>query len=291
MTSEEVSTSEAVEYSGYLAKDGRYYATYEEMREANVRMNEARLQKIGLLNFVEQTHKQQRRKPKNRKTKAAALATAATEASSFTTEQPQPTRRSDRKRVVRTIPNIAPPPVVKKKKKANVKQRKKMKDDWNTPALQAFRKQYESQAQADTTWFTAFQEYWHGKLSAQNCKCSCVGGFWNMLPLAHQTRLKPRSLFLFGLFSLQTPFLFLCTHLKDKTIVRQCTKLVEGQGITYHHWPAEVCFCPNTKINMSADFDALYQLAIQYETQYGADLGHGMFVCLWTKAHRAILFG
>lgn len=66
-------------------------------------------------------------------------------------------------------------------------------------------------------------------------------------------------------------------RLLDKTIIRQCTRLVLGQGIEYKGWPEGVCFCKDQKIDMSTDLEALHQLAIQYENDYGEDRGHGKF--------------
>ena len=35
-----------------------------------------------------------------------------------------------------------------------------------------------------------------------------------------------------------------------RTILRQVEKLARGQGISYHHWPADVCFAKDMPIDM-----------------------------------------
>ena len=76
-----------------------------------------------------------------------------------------------------------------------------------------------------------------------------------------------------------------------RTIVRQVDKLMSGQGITYLHWPAEVCFHGGQTIDMSMDLDALYQKARQYEELYGPDLGKGASGKIKTCGRSVTCFG
>jgi hypothetical protein len=59
------------------------------------------------------------------------------------------------------------------------------------------------------------------------------------------------------------------------SVMRQITKLVSGVGITYHHWPAGTYFYKHKFLNLSTELNHMYQTAIDYENQYGRDLGNG----------------
>ena len=136
----------------FLARDGRYYDTYEEMRLANVRVNEDRLKSLGLLSLRKQVNH------KKRKWKRPATLS-------------EPTRRSSRTPVPRSIPNIKSidDGGGKRNKKPKKIAPKKVKDDWSSPLMQEFRRQQQAQAKADLDWFESFKTYWRNKLSDQNC--------------------------------------------------------------------------------------------------------------------------
>ena len=59
------------------------------------------------------------------------------------------------------------------------------------------------------------------------------------------------------------------------TVMSQVRKLVAGQGITYVQWPDHVVFCPNRKVTLEDDFEALLEAGQKYTKKYGEDKGHG----------------
>ena len=65
-----------------------------------------------------------------------------------------------------------------------------------------------------------------------------------------------------------------------KQILRQVRKLSKGEGISYVKWPVDVCFHRDQSIDMSTDFEQLYQKAHEYERKYGRDLGNGKRQCM-----------
>ena len=60
-----------------------------------------------------------------------------------------------------------------------------------------------------------------------------------------------------------------------KSVMKQVTKLVMGEGITYHHWKSGTYFYKNVKIQLTHNMNDLYNEAIDYENKYGRDLGNG----------------
>ncbi|GAX13674.1 hypothetical protein FisN_14Lh310 [Fistulifera solaris] len=60
-----------------------------------------------------------------------------------------------------------------------------------------------------------------------------------------------------------------------KSVMRQVEKLVSGEGITYSQWDEGVYFAKNSRVQLSDDFDALYEQAVQFEDEYGRDRGNG----------------
>jgi len=63
-------------------------------------------------------------------------------------------------------------------------------------------------------------------------------------------------------------------------VMRQVVKMASGVGITYHHWKTGTWFYRDTKIDLSFDFDKLYDEAVDMEDKYGIDLGNG-----WLMRH------
>lgn len=58
-------------------------------------------------------------------------------------------------------------------------------------------------------------------------------------------------------------------------VMRQVYKLSEGEGVTYKHWPDGVYFYKNIRVDMTYDFTKLYNEAVSFEDKYGRDLGNG----------------
>ena len=64
-------------------------------------------------------------------------------------------------------------------------------------------------------------------------------------------------------------------------VMSQVIKLADGRGIGYRRWPSNVVFAQGSPVHpATTDLDALYETAMDYETQYGRDLGNG-----WLLAH------
>lgn len=68
------------------------------------------------------------------------------------------------------------------------------------------------------------------------------------------------------------------SHQNLVSVMRQITKLVEGEGITYHNWPNGTYFYEDKKIHLGVDCDQMYDDAVDYENDYGRDKGNGMFI-------------
>jgi hypothetical protein len=65
-----------------------------------------------------------------------------------------------------------------------------------------------------------------------------------------------------------------------RNVIKQVTKLVNGEGITCRHWEKGVYFYKGKKITLSTDFSALRIEAIEFEDTHGEDPGHG-----WRLTH------
>ena len=60
-----------------------------------------------------------------------------------------------------------------------------------------------------------------------------------------------------------------------KSVMKQVTKLVLGEGVTYHHWKKDTYYYKDIKIQLTHNMNDLYNEAIDYENKYGRDLGNG----------------
>ena len=60
-----------------------------------------------------------------------------------------------------------------------------------------------------------------------------------------------------------------------RSVLRQVEKLCSGAGVTYHRWPGQIYFCKGERLALSWDMNALYDRAVEYENEYGRDLGNG----------------
>lgn len=60
-----------------------------------------------------------------------------------------------------------------------------------------------------------------------------------------------------------------------RSVMRQVERLASGQGITYGRWKEGTYFMKGEKVNLSANFDKLYDEAVSFEDYEGRDLGNG----------------
>ena len=60
-----------------------------------------------------------------------------------------------------------------------------------------------------------------------------------------------------------------------QSVMRQVKKLVAGDGITYCGWDDGVIFYNNVNVDLSFDFEQMYEEARDFEDLHGKDKGHG----------------
>jgi hypothetical protein len=60
-----------------------------------------------------------------------------------------------------------------------------------------------------------------------------------------------------------------------RSVMRQVRRLASGEGITYTRWDEGVYFYANKRVDLSGDFEALYEEAVVFENEHGQDLGNG----------------
>lgn len=65
-----------------------------------------------------------------------------------------------------------------------------------------------------------------------------------------------------------------------KTVLSKVRKLASGSGIHYAGWPEGITFYKGEKVDLSYDFDTMFEEAEQFEETYGKDKGHG-----WALRH------
>jgi len=156
----------------YLSRDGLYYETYQEMRDANVRVNEQRLKKLGLDEFS----KMMNRRSGNGNGPARKRKKSTTPV--------EPMRRSERKVILRQPVNIADECVAAKKRGSDSRRddndrpatkRKttstadvSRRDELKSSLMGKLRQKLGENAKGDGFWFTQFKDYWRPKISDQN---------------------------------------------------------------------------------------------------------------------------
>lgn len=75
----------------------------------------------------------------------------------------------------------------------------------------------------------------------------------------------------------------------SQRVMRQIVKMATGVGITYHHWKPGTWFYRDTKIDLSFDFDELYDEAVDMEDTYGIDLGNGWLMVRILTAKKLVV--
>lgn len=245
--------SEPSDTHPYRARDGLYYDSYESMRDANVRVNQQKLREMGLDRPSPWRKKKENRRPSttsrlagdddNNKSSGGAKRkksmTLTTDDTSCSTSV-EPLRRSER--TPRQVAYLSPDQDVHHRPKKKIK----------TVAEERVKKMALRNNKKDE-WDSPILE-----ALRQNLKEKAAGDTtWFTQFLRYwQHQISPQNF---------------------RTIKRQVEKLMSGQGITYRHWPENVCFHAGQSIDMSMDLDSLYQLARRYEAEYGPDLGKGTF--------------
>lgn len=241
--------TEPSETHSHRAKDGLYYETYEEMRNANVLVNQRHLARLGLAQpppwktTTKSSNDDELEKRKNKKKKRRRS----------TAVNVEPTRRSARTVMPRrasmmtvkdattssvaggggtksSVTNETAASILPPEKKSRMASVKKQMDDWESVSDEIRRAHANN---VDKKWFGQFKKYWES-----------------------QTK---QGLITMGNY---------------KETVRRVEKLYLGEGISTKGWPEGVCFRGDQPVDMSTDFEELYKLADQYKEQYG-DKSHG----------------
>lgn len=65
------------------------------------------------------------------------------------------------------------------------------------------------------------------------------------------------------------------SHQNLRSVMRQVEKLVSGEGITYSQWDEGVFFAKGSPVQLSDNFDDLYEQAVLFEDEHGRDRGNG----------------
>lgn len=204
----------------HRAKDGLYYKDYESMRDANVKANNFRLEKLGLGDsYLKQ--KAANNKNKKRKTPAKPPSPPVTEL-----------RRSNRVRMV--TPEF---PLLDEE--ALVPRPKKKKPP---PGSRAFDPNEMEALKNLPNWLEGMEEF--------------------LLTVPHGAGNKVVS------------------RDNARSVMKQTRRMVGGLGIEYHHWDEGVVWKKGVKFDLSMNFDALHDEAVEFEAKHGRDLGNG-----WLMRH------
>lgn len=204
----------------HQAKDDLFYPSYEAMRDANVRVNNARMQELGLGGSFQKT------KPKKKSKRKAP--------------PPSPPigelRRSNRVRMVTPEFNLLPDELTMTRQ---VKKKRPTGSGSRSATLQP----HELEALKDLpNWLDGMEE------------------FLLTVPHGNANRVVSPD--------------------NAKTVMRQTRRMVAGVGIEYHRWEDGIVWKKGVKIDLSMDFDALFDEAVEFEAQHGRDLGNG-----WLMRH------
>ena len=61
-----------------------------------------------------------------------------------------------------------------------------------------------------------------------------------------------------------------------RNVIRQVSRLASGEGVTYRHWrPKGTVFYKGKCVDLSWNFESLYDEAVEFQNEHGEDLGHG----------------
>lgn len=220
----------------FRAKDGKYYASYNEMVQANIQANEAFLLEKGLDSAsMQRLKKSQSRSPGVSK-KRPALAISNNDG---------PRRRSTRLKVPAGVSTSSSEiPVVD-----------------NIDNIDEILEQQERQRQA--------------KKQKQAARSKVAASTSTVRQLSPADCLKLQNLpawvesmatYLITEEHLSIP--------NQRSVMRQVEKLAAGVGVEYKRWGQNV-FMQGTAIDLSMDFDEIHENAKDFEDKHGKDLGNG----------------
>jgi hypothetical protein len=235
------------ETNTFLARDGLYYATYQEMRNANVRDNEKRLKALGLDKKLVPVQK--------RKLGSNHISSSSSSSSNNNNNNKRnktgdsnttnPVRRSNRvRRVTPEIPlglDEDPFEPSRATKKSKVR-----------------RSSTSNNVGTGTSVVTAAESSSSSRsLSEEDRnKLKNLPDWVNDMEiyLRDEENLSRQNV---------------------SSVMRQVAKLATGVGISYSRWDDNVIFAKDRSIDLSDDLDTLYVEAIDFEDEHGRDLGNG----------------
>ena len=206
----------------HLAKDGVYYNTYEEKREANIRYNQEHLKAKGLdqESFALLSRKITPDRPRSVR------------------KQQSPVEDEDHTMVRRSSTRQRKAPdesfqaldddMERKLARPKIKKRRIL---YNNSTAAPLTEEQRKKLRQDVEWMEELEDY-----------------------LARKEQLSQQNL---------------------RSVMRQVEKLVSGEGITYSQWDEGVYFAKGAPVQLSDNFDALYELAVLFEDEHGRDRGNG----------------
>jgi hypothetical protein len=225
----------------FQAKDGLYYSSYEEKRNANIRRNHEVLVQKGLEKPLLQSLKPRSTgalSPVKRKPPAAVVSPHS-----------GPRRLSNRIRK-------APPPL------------SDLTEDW--------RKEPSKKGKADH--YEEIQ-YWRGETKLRRQQIA-VESLTKEERLQLSRYVREESSDEPSWVADMDEYLRREESISDdnrKSVMKQVRKMVSRQGITYMHW-TEGTYFGQAGISLSDDFIAMYDSALEFENEHGRDKGNGTFV-------------
>ena len=245
------------ETNTFLARDGLYYATYQEMRNANVRDNEKRLKALGLDKKLVPVQK--RKLVSNHKSSSSSSSNNNNNKRNKTGDSntTTPVRRSNRvRRVTPEIPlglDEDPFEPSRATKKSKVRRISTSSNSGSGAAVV-------TAAESSSSSRSLSEE--------DRNKLKNLPDWVNDMEiyLRDEENLSRQNV---------------------SSVMRQVAKLATGVGISYSRWDDNVVFAKDRSIDLSDDLDTLYVEAIDFEDEHGRDLGNGTSSLL-NVSHRYI---
>jgi hypothetical protein len=227
----------------FRAKDGKFYASYNEMVQANIKANEAFMVEKGLDNASMQRLKQSVR------TSKPASASKKRPASAVSNNDRAPRRRSTRTKI----------PVVSDNSESSSSSSIATGD--NIDSIDKILEQQEKQRQAKK------------QKQAARSKVTASASAVRQLSEADRSKLQHLPAWVESMAT----YLITEEHLSipnQRSVMLRVEKLAAGVGVEYKRWGNHV-FMQGVTVDLSMDFDVIHDRAKEFEDQHGKDLGNG----------------
>lgn len=230
------------ETNAFLARDGLYYATYQEMRNANVRDNEKRLKALGLDKKLVPVQKRKQVSSygsnSNKRNKAGDSNTRTTTV-----------RRSNRVRRVTPEQPLGLEEDPFESSRATKKSKVRRTSSTSNAGSGGGTTTTAVGAAATSSSSRSLSEDDRNKLKNLPDWVNDMEVY-----LRDEENLSRQNV---------------------SSVMRQVAKMATGVGISYSRWNDNVVFAQDRPIDLSDDLDLLYVEAIDFEDEHGKDLGNG----------------